>query len=465
MKKKFICFILLFFSINTIFAQSYLELLWEQAENNSIELNINRLEFENKVLDYDSRYYSFIPSFYTSTNYDFKTSQTPENLYKYPMNYYTTFGFEWLIPGGTTFSSYIKYDMNRYVLNSLEEISVDNTGYNQNPVISFTLSQSLLPYYFQGKSKNPIILSYENNFKTAQINFFSSIADTKKSVADYFIQLRKLIRNKTILENQIKLQSILCETAAYKFAQGVISQIDYWEYENKLYEYQNNLNEIQLQLENLRNAFELLTGNIDISLIDSQLPDYKIKLLQEDNYLISFEIQEKELENNLILLRQNYSPTIQLSGSYSYNLDATKTNELKQAWSTEGEKKWTVTLGLSLSPENINQINKASLTYKNNLKTLEEQKRIYLKNKKETINYYKKNILFYEEMKNQKTENIKKQESYLNAIKDRHKRGLCSDLDLLQAGLIFQNAKFDLENIEDVLWYFNFLLFQLTELE
>lgn len=464
MKRK-ILFICCFLIFQNLFCQSYLESLWEQSEINSKELKLAKLEYENAFLDYQARYAVFIPSFFISTNYDFLKLDSPIDLNKYPLKYYFNFGLEWEIPGGTTISSSLTYEMDRHILNSLEELSVDNSGYNQNPVLSVNINQSLLPFYFQGKAKNPAIQSYVNQLRSANNSYLSTVAGVKISVVELFIQLRKLLRNEQMLTNQIKLQSIICESAFVKLEQGSLTQVDYWNYESSLIEYENNLFENKMQLEQIKKELELICGEIDYSLINNELPESNIKLLSKDMTLESLQIQMDELDNNLILTRQNYAPSLILGGSYSYDLEAQKVQELKQAWSKNGEKKWTVTIGLQISPKNITQINTSKAIYKNNVNNLEEQKNIYLINKTEQIQNYKKIILYYEQVQNQKEQNVKKQKTYLEAIQDKYKRGLCSDLDLLQAQLIFENTVSDLENIKDALWYNRFQLSQMEDVK
>jgi outer membrane protein TolC len=450
--------IFLFFELSS---QTYLEVLWKQSETYSKELKINLLDYENTLLEYNSRYSLFYPSFYISTNYDYIRLETPKDLNKYPLKYYTSFGFDWDSMGGTSLQTSISYEMNRYILDSLEELSVDNSGYNQNPVLSLSINQSLLPYYLQGKAKNPFLLSYDNQFKSAQNSILTVMAGIKTNITDYFIQLRKLLRNQIILTNQIEMQTILCDAAFIKLEQGSITQLDYWNYESSLNEYQNNLCEVTLQIDNIKRELELLCGNINYAEINNELPASSIRLLEKDYTLETFEIQKDELDNNLIISRQNNAPSLSITGSYSYDLDAVKLEKTKEAWSSSGEKKWTVSVGFSISPKNVNQINKEKAAYRNNIQSLEEQKTIYLENKTEEISTYKKLITYYTDVQSQKKKNVEKQNAYYEAMQDKYNRGLCSELDLLQAKLIYDNSKFDLENINDSLWYYNFLLYQL----
>ena len=324
-----------------------------------------------------------------------------------------------------------------------------------------SINQSLLPYYLQGKAKNPFLLSYDNQFKSAQNSMLTVMAGIKTNITDYFIQLRKLMRNQIILTNQIEMQTILCDAAFIKLEQGSITQLDYWNYESSLNEYQNNLCEVTLQIDNIKRELELLCGNINYAEINNELPVSSIRLLEKDYTLEAFEIQKEELDNNLIISRQNNAPSLSITGSYSYDLDAVKLEKTKEAWSSSGEKKWTVSVGFSISPKNVNQINKEKAAYRNNVLSLEEQKTIYLENKTEEISTYKKLITYYTDVQSQKKKNVEKQKAYYEAMQSKHNRGLCSELDLLQAKLIYDNSKFDLENINDSLWYYNFLLYQL----
>ena len=461
MKVKFrivLANIVLILSQNKAFSQTPLELLWEKALQNSLEIRISSLELDNTEISYKARNAQYIPSFSFSAYSEFIESEA--GLTQFPIEGISQLGIQWNIPGGTKLQTSILYEVNRYVLNSLEEESYENTGYEQNPEISLSLSQSLLPFWIQWMDGNPVQNIYKNQ-RTLSVNSYNNIiADVKKSVTEKYIQLRKLYRTIHLLENQIQIQRTLLEVAQQKVYAGTLSQIELWNYESNLQNYKNNLNETLFQFEQIKQEISNACGEDEFNNLDAELPSFKIRFLEKDMTLESIELQKAELKNQLIITKQNYAPSFTIQGSYKYALDAVGMENLVDAWDGEGVNNWTVTCGISIYPENLSYIKTAKLQYEINKESLELQEAIYIKNKNISKANLQTYIAYYKELLLQAKSDYEQKNIYLDAIKNKRKRGECTELDVKQAELMRENASIEIKNLEDVIWYYQFLEYQ-----
>ena len=450
--------IVLILSQNKAFSQTPLELLWEKALQNSLEIRISSLELDNTEISYKARNAQYIPSFSFSAYSEFIESEA--GLTQFPIEGISQLGIQWNIPGGTKLQTSILYEVNRYVLNSLEEESYENTGYEQNPEISLSLSQSLLPFWIQWMDGNPVQNIYKNQ-RTLSVNSYNNIiADVKKSVTEKYIQLRKLYRTIHLLENQIQIQRTLLEVAQQKVYAGTLSQIELWNYESNLQNYKNNLNETLFQFEQIKQEISNACGEDEFNNLDAELPSFKIRFLEKDMTLESIELQKAELKNQLIITKQNYAPSFTIQGSYKYALDAVGMENLVDAWDGEGVNNWTVTCGISIYPENLSYIKTAKLQYEINKESLELQEAIYIKNKNISKANLQTYIAYYKELLLQAKSDYEQKNIYLDAIKNKKKRGECTELDVKQAELMRENASIEIKNLEDVIWYYQFLEYQ-----
>lgn len=450
--------IVLILSQNKVFSQTPLELLWEKALQNSLEIRISSLELDNTEISYKARNAQYIPSFSFSAYSEFIESEA--GLTQFPIEGISQLGIQWNIPGGTKLQTSISYEVNRYVLNSLEEESYENTGYEQNPEISLSLSQSLLPFWIQWMDGNPVQNIYKNQ-RTLSVNSYNNIiADVKKSVTEKYIQLRKLYRTIHLLENQIQIQRTLLEVAQQKVYAGTLSQIELWNYESNLQNYKNNLNETLFQFEQIKQEISNACGEDEFNNLDAELPSYKIRFLEKDMTLEFIELQKAELKNQLIITKQNYAPSFTIQGSYKYALDVAGMENLVDAWDGEGVNNWTVTCGISIYPENLSYIKTAKLQYEINKESLELQEAIYIKNKNISKANLQTYIAYYKELLQQAKSDYEQKNIYLDAIKNKKKRGECTELDVKQAELMRENASIEIKNLEDVIWYYQFLEYQ-----
>ena len=450
--------IVLILSQNKAFSQTPLELLWEKALQNSLEIRISSLELDNTEISYKARNAQYIPSFSFSAYSEFIESEA--GLTQFPIEGISQLGIQWNIPGGTKLQTSISYEINRYVLNSLEEESYENTGYDQNPEISVSLSQSLLPFWIQWMGGNPVQNIYKNQ-RTLSVNSYNNIiADVKKSVTEKYIQLRKLYRTIHLLENQIQIQRTLLEVAQQKVYAGTLSQIELWNYESNLQNYKNNLNETLFQFEQIKQEISNACGEDEFNNLDAELPSYEIRFLEKDMTLESIKLQKAELKNQLIITKQNYAPSFTIQGSYKYALDAAGMENLVDVWDGEGVNNWTVTCGISIYPENLSYIKTAKLQYEINKESLELQEAVYIKNKNISKANLQTYIAYYKELLQQAKSDYEQKNIYLDAIKNKKKRGECTELDVKQAELMRENASIEIKNLEDVIWYYQFLEYQ-----
>lgn len=451
--------ILLIISQNKTYSQTLLEQLWEKAIINSPEISLSALELDKTEISYKARNAQYIPSISLSVYNEYIDSNV--GLTQYPTEGTAQLGILWSIPGGTQLQTSISYKVNRYILNSLEEESYENTGYDQNPGITVSLSQSLLPFWIQWLDGNPVQNIYKNQRSLSVNSYNNTIAEIKKTVTEKYIQLRKLYRTIRLLENQIQIQHSLLEVAQQKVHIGTLTQMELWNYEENLQNYKNNLSETLFQFEQIKQEIINTCGEDEFKNLDSNLPAYEINLLEKDMVLETIRLQKDELKNQFILTKQNYAPSLTVQGSYKCAKNVMGMGKLIDAWNNSGVNTWTVTCGISIYPENLSYLKTTKLQYKKNIESLELQETIYLENKKiNKINLHTY-ISYYEDLLQQSKYDYEQKKYYLDAIKNKKKRGECTETDVKQAELMCENALIEIKNIEDIIWYYQFLYYQI----
>ena len=133
---------------------------------------------------------------------------------------------------------------------------------------------------------------------------------------------------------------------------------------------------------------------------------------------------------------------------------------LVDAWDGKGVNNWTVTCSISIYPENLSYIKTAKLQYEINKESLELQEAVYIKNKNISKANLQTYIAYYKELLQQAKSDYEQKNIYLDAIKNKRKRGECTELDVKQAELMRENASIEMKNLEDVIWYYQFLEYQ-----
>lgn len=298
--------------------------------------------------------------------------------------------------GGTTISTTGTYSFNISTIN-------DKRFLLQSPNISFSLTQSLLPFWVQEKLKDPSFLSAQLQKKY----YYNQLLYTKKNVLENLIQNYVYV---LVYKNEIKmLQNSIAhldeKIKALKQLKdsGNINQAEILEMKNSKWNYQQNLvsafSSYESYLQRLKTicgfnfddndkflSFEsnLLNENEVIQLINNSLENVIDPL--EETYKLKLEI----LNANRTLQKQNSAPTLSFSVQPAWSMDATKAEEWKKPWKDLGSPSaWTTSVSINFSPLISGIVKHNKEQFKNDYTAAEKSYNSYLAQKEFVRQQYK----------------------------------------------------------------------------
>lgn len=228
------------------------------------------------------------------------------------------------LPGGTTLGFTGSFSFNSADI--LEERYI-----SQNPSISFSLTQSLFPFWAQGKIKNPAKLSA----KQQKDYYYNQLLYTKKTVLQNLLQnyiyaavYKKQIQ---IYENSIYLLDKQIEISNQLLKTGAVNQTRITELQSSKWSYQQDLMSAKSSyisyIQNLKTICGAEFENDTISLENKTLPDLddciKGILLITDNIVDpleeSYKLKIELIKTNHTLEKQSSAPTVSLSVQPSWS--------------------------------------------------------------------------------------------------------------------------------------------------
>ena len=441
-----------------------LEFLWDRAKAYSFEQEVLRKN-ENEA----RRAYKYKASLYPlsiSSSLSSAFSDIYEGLEWYSDSSSGEISLSKKNPGGNLIKGGLNYSLNRGVLNYFEEITPSNIGYTQRPGISLSLSQSLLPFYFQGEKKNPETAMLRENLRMSQFTYSQSEKSLLENVTEKYIQYRAQLRLIKKEEAYMAFYDERIKAALEMQRQGQISMAEIWELENskssyftKYLGYENSRNEIEASLKSLVGwDVELLSDE------DQKLPG---NFLSEEtnqvwNRIDSFEnnpeiqkihSQQKILELQNVLNRQNYAPSLLLSGTFSESLEI-KDSLLVNYKDDKSAFSWSFSLALSFDDflsssrklRKENYLDKKDL-YRQSLENAEEK----IKNQRNTLSLL---INSYEAQLKKAKKLRENREALLKNYRELLKRGSGSLMDILGMEVQAMEARTVCENLKDMLWFY-----------
>ena len=363
------------------------------------------------------------------------------------------------LPGGTTLGSTGSFTFNS--LDILEERYI-----SQNPSLSFSLTQSLFPFWVQGKIKNPAKLSA----KQQKDYYYNQLLYTKKTVlqnllqnyiyaAVYKKQIQIYENSIYLLDKQIEISNQLLKTGAINLARITELQSSKWSYQQDLMSAKSSYISY---IQNLKTICGTEFENDILSLENKLLPgldDFtKGLLLITDNIVDpleeSYKLKIELLKTNHTLEKQASAPTLSLSVQPSWSFDPKKQDEWKDASSPSS---WSATIGVNLSPLFLASISKKEQQYELSYQATENSLNAYITQKEFVLQQYKTILDNYTIQLEEISKLYDTGSAELKDLESQFAAGAISELDFDSVKVRVENSRLNMEIMELYVWLYEIL--------
>lgn len=341
---------------------------------------------------------------------------------------------------------------------------------SQNPSLSFSLTQSLFPFWAQGIIKNPAKLSA----KQQKNYYYNQLLYTKKTVLQNLVQnfiytavYKKQIQ---IYENSIYLLDKQIETSNQLLKTGAINQARITELQSSKWSYQQDLMSAKSSyigyIQNLKTICGTEFENDSLSLENKTLPDFGDFtigiLLITDNIVDpleeSYKLKIELLKTNHTLGKQASAPTLSLSVQPSWSFDPKKQEEWKKAWKdANSPSSWSATIGVNLSPLLSASVSKKKQQYELSYQALENSLNAYITQKEFVLQQYKTILDNYKIQLEEISMLYNTGNSKLKDLESQFSVGAISELDFDSVKVRVENCRLNMEIIELYVWLYEVL--------
>ena len=359
------------------------------------------------------------------------------------------------LPGGTTISLEADYIFNSAKYNELYYLK-------QDPALSLTLSQSLLPFWTQGQIKDPVKLSA----KKREDYYYNQLQYVKKNIWESLVQyyVYALIAKNEIAmyQNSVELYEIQIASIEVLRAQGKASQSAILEVENSKWNAEQNLMSAQSDyLANIQKLKTICGQNFNEELLEPLNEKEKFagttfiadneKDPLEETYKLKLEI----LKNSRITEKQASAPVLKLSLQPELDLNATTKDEWKEAWKNmDSPARWTVGIGLDLSSMLSGIASQNKKKYQIEYSMALEAYHLYLEQRNFVLQQYKDLLRQY---RNQQERIDFLYESACKELADyklQFEKGEISKLDYESARVRVENCRLKKDSINSFVWLY-----------
>ena len=489
MLKKLNLSIIFLFILSDLSSFSLSGFINSALQNNS-DIASAQSNYESAVLSSKTLDGTFAPgiSFSSSTNlskdYDWDTSP----------DYFSTYvTYSQPLPGGTTISATGTYSFTSTTTFSATTATTTDAGnltaqryISQNPNISFTLSQSLLPFWAQGTIKDPTILGAKQQAEYYRLQVLA----TKKSVLQNLLQnyAYAQIYKKQIQLYQNSISLIEKQTAALRELKtsGSTNQAKITELESTKWSYQEDLMSVQASfysyLQNLKNICaceiaendlfdddftdfppfgEFFTAFSDISDIfaNPKISDATStgNFIPADPMEKIYQLKLQMLKTNRILEKQKSAPTLSLSLQPAWFFEKTKASDWHSAWKNGETPSWSASVGINLSPFLNAAVSKNQEQYEISYAQAEKSYENYLLQKHYVQEQYQTLVLNYSQQLENVANLYEEGKRELEDYKTQYEAGAISRLDFDSVKIRVENCGLSKNCVEIYKWMYTIL--------
>ena len=450
MLRKIFCSIVLYTLSYNFFPFSFSDLVEAALQNNS-DIASAKSDYDSALLSsktYDSSFapgLSFSSSSTISKDYDWNTNP----------DYFSTYvTYTQPLPGGTTLSATGTY--------SFTSASAGDDQYiSQIPKVSFTLSQSLLPFWTQGTIKDPTVLSARQQAEYYRLQLLY----TKKSVLQNLIQnyaYALIDKNKIqIYRNSVCLAEEQIEALKKLKSSGSTSQAKITELESSKWGYEEDLMSVQASycsyLQNLKSMCGCEIDDIENTLTESEEIILN-ETLSSDPIDSIYQLKLQMLKTSRVLQKQNSAPTLTLTLQPSWTLETVKNTEWKNAWNNGENPSWSATISINLSPLLNAAVSRNEEKYEISYEKAEKSYDNYLRQKQYVQEQYQSLIQNYSMQLENVTKLYEEGKSELEDYGIQYEAGAISRLDFDSVKIRVENCELSKNCVEIYKWLYGVLL-------
>ena len=450
MLRKIFCSIVLYTLSYNFFPFSFSDLVEAALQNNS-DIASAKSDYDSALLSsktYDSSFapgLSFSSSSTISKDYDWNTNP----------DYFSTYvTYTQPLPGGTTLSATGTY--------SFTSASAGDDQYiSQIPKVSFTLSQSLLPFWTQGTIKDPTVLSARQQAEYYRLQ----LLHTKKSVLQNLIQnyaYALIYKNKIqIYRNSVCLAEEQIEALKKLKSSGSTSQAKITELESSKWGYEEDLMSVQASycsyLQNLKSMCGCEIDDIENTLTESEEIIFN-ETLSSDPIDSIYQLKLQMLKTSRVLQKQNSAPTLTLTLQPSWTLETVKNTEWKNAWNNGENPSWSATISINLSPLLNAAVSRNEEKYEISYEKAEKSYDNYLRQKQYVQEQYQSLIQNYSMQLENVTKLYEEGKAELEDYGIQYEAGAISRLDFDSVKIRVENCELSKNCVEIYKWLYGVLL-------
>lgn len=363
------------------------------------------------------------------------------------------------LPGGASFSIELNYNFNAITFNN-------NRYMAQSPYISFNLSQSLFPFWLQGKKNDPVYQSFRQNEECYYYKFLYTKKDVLTQLFQNYISALTSLNEMAMNKNSIDFYEEQIESLKELKSGGNTSLAEILEVENQKWNAQQNY---MVAYSNYAMYVKILKSICNKDFNESELKDITDKDIESLVELVSYNqidplqkiynLKIQMIQSSRVLEKQSTAPVLVVSVKPSWNLKTTTQNEWITAWDKNMDPSNTVmSLGIDFTPMFNGLFKQKGKKYKLEKNQTEESYKAYMMQKDIIKSQYEIILANYTRQKEIITSLY---ESGLNELKDYEKQfkaGAISKLDYDSVRIRVQNCGYSKDNVDLYVKLYAFLI-------
>ncbi len=470
--KKIFCFFWVLFYIGKIYSLS-LEELTSLALKNNIDILVAQTQHDTAILSSKTLNGIYTPQII------FSSSSTLQNENKWittPNNFSSSITYNQILPGGLSFEIIGGLDFSTTTVPKKQYVS-------KNPNIYISISQSLLPFWGQGKFQNPEKIREKKQEEV----YYYQLLYTRKTIFQNLIQnlvYSLVYKNQIhIYKNLISLLDEEIELSEQLINSGAINHTKITELKNSRWNYQLDLINVQsnyiMTVQNLKSicGIDISENSLDDlemsimnnfrqhnnSLTPSQNLINQIRFITENNKdpeEESYKLKLEILKLNRILEKQSSAPTISISiqpiwtqkSSYEDNY----TFALKDF---DSPTSFSAVVNFNLSPLLSSISNQNKTQYELEYQSMENSYNAYIENKKNVLQQYRKILENYESELQYITELYGEGLTELEELENQYKKGAISKFEYNSVKVKIENYRLFKKITEEYIFLYEILVY------
>jgi hypothetical protein len=377
------------------------------------------------------------------------------------------------LPTGSIAGLGASYSLARDLLET-STIEKQDWGFSQDLQLSISLSQSLNPWWLHSRN-NPYNRMALIQQRLTKNDYNGIIKDMLFSSMSAYIRLRKIERNSIHIKEMLKMYDALLDSYQKMYTSGGVSWRDYesiraekWEYESNLFSLENDRLSVQGDLYKLTGAVIENTSreplvepdNALFMQVFTDIQKQELNSLNEKSIIL----QKENLEMGRLIDGQTNAPKIKLSWGTLYKLPVKPDGSLWDAWTDDDnwndniKNNWSLGVILDLSSL-LSPVNRRNtLQYNMENRILEELYKSNETAKQKDISLYKMTIKALEEQINRLSIIIENENVRVMEDEEQKNRGVITANDFMQEQLAYNEKLTLLNNLNDDLWFYNFVM-------